>query len=666
MNRLPLALFLSFLVLFVWLQMVAPPPEPTPQEGPGVEATGGPDGDANGGAGGATTSGSGEAGAPAAEERPGRRVADEEREEVIQIGVPAANGGPKEPGHYWMRFSNRGGRLEELRFLDYVERAEMTAEERTLRENWTPLLLPFEGTGGATGSLLLEASESARTIAPESLSDVLWEMERLPAPEEGVRFTYAPGTGVVFVKTIRTVPGTWRLTVALEIRNESAGDLGRASFTMIPAGVVPPALDDAFYLEPTAVAVGRDKRGRLDLDQQRAPGAKSEGGRLNAGTEGLAFAGVHNKYFAFLLRDAEGHDTLRDARWDPVVERVSGFEEREPEENILTRVQLDLDLPDQGESRTWEWVAYAGPKDPDVFRADLEAHDLILEEDLSTFSTIGRFLLWVLRTLQSFLGNWGVAIIVMTICVRIVLFPLNRRSQTAMARYQTKMKRVQPKIDELKKKYEGDPQKQREAQARLMQEEGAFPPLGGCLPMFLQIPIFFGLFSALRTSWDLRQADFAFWIHDLSLPDRLLELGVTIPLLFFEFDLTYLNLLPLIMVVLWILQQKGMPQPSDPQAKQMQKIMMFMPILFGVFLYNYAAGLSLYMITQSGLGIIEQRVIKKLWPIDDAELEVKKKAGCGPFSGTLEKLQEQHKQQMEVLERQRRQKAQTQKRRKKR
>jgi YidC/Oxa1 family membrane protein insertase len=276
---------------------------------------------------------------------------------------------------------------------------------------------------------------------------------------------------------------------------------------------------------------------------------------------------------------------------------------------------------------------------------------VVLEDDLSgfaTFSTIGHGLLFVLGFFHRLIGNWGVAIILLTLCVRTVLFPLNRRSQTAMARYQKKMKRVQPRLDEVKRKFANDPQKLREAQARIMQEEGAFPPLGGCLPMFAQIPIFLGLFSALRTSFDLRHAPFAGWIEDLSVPDQLLEIGLRVPLIGFE--VRYLNLLPILMVVLWIWQQQGMPKPTDEQAARMQKMMLFMPVIFGFLLYNYASGLSLYMITQSTLGIIEQKIIKKLWPIDDTEPLKKEARGCGPFRGMLEHLAEKQREQMKRME----------------
>jgi YidC/Oxa1 family membrane protein insertase len=240
-------------------------------------------------------------------------------------------------------------------------------------------------------------------------------------------------------------------------------------------------------------------------------------------------------------------------------------------------------------------------------------------------------------------GNWGVAIILLTICVRLALFPINRRSQTSMARFQKKMKRLQPQIDEIKKRHADDAAKQRSEQQALMGKEGAMPPLGGCLPVFVQIPIFFGLFSALRTSFDLRQAPFMLWMNDLSQPDHLLEINLNthLPLIG---TIQWLNILPILMVVLWVAQQMGMPKPADEQAARMQKMMMFMPVVFGFFLYDYAAGLSLYMITQSVLGIVEQTLIKKVWPLDDSIPE----AGSEPkgwFARLMERAQDAQKQQ---------------------
>ena len=280
-------------------------------------------------------------------------------------------------------------------------------------------------------------------------------------------------------------------------------------------------------------------------------------------------------------------------------------------------------------------------------RAAVATQALAAFSGMGMFSSIANVLLFVLDGFHALTQSWGLAIILLTIAVRAILFPINRRSQTAMARYQTKMKRLQPKIDEIKKRCAKDPAQQRQEQAKLMQQEGAFPPLGGCLPMFLQIPVFIGLFAALRCSFDLRQAPFALGIKDLALPDRLFAIHLGLPLVG---TIEYLNVLPPLMVVLWIWQQKGMPMPADEQAARMQKMMMWMPVLFGFMLYNYAAGLSLYMITQSGLGILEQKVIKKVWPIDDREVPPRK-------TGFLARLMEAQQKQTRLQQERRREKA---------
>jgi YidC/Oxa1 family membrane protein insertase len=135
------------------------------------------------------------------------------------------------------------------------------------------------------------------------------------------------------------------------------------------------------------------------------------------------------------------------------------------------------------------------------------------------------------------------------------------------------------------------------------------------LPILLQFPVFIGLFAALRTSILLRHEPFILWVKDLSRPDALIDFGgplVDFPLIS---AVTSLNVLPLVMVFLWVWHQRSMPKPTDPQQAQMMKMMTFMPIMFGIMLYNYAAGLSLYMITSSALGIFEQKVIKKHWPV---------------------------------------------------
>ncbi|MCZ6597150.1 MAG: membrane protein insertase YidC, partial [Planctomycetota bacterium] len=550
----------------------------------------------------------------------------------------------------------------ELALGDFFQRNvnHLSEEEKGDPDNWTRLLEPVRTPYGESGSLLLRTSTSSEALAPAGLDEVLWMMEELrdqTGRPLGVEFRYGPGTGIVFVKRIERVPGSWRLKlrIAIEnIENTAAASGPPSTFLLTPAGCMPEELGDRFYREPRAVAIGGTDDD-WDLEWEHAGGVRDESGSLDVAPP-LLVVGAHNKYFAFLLRGADddgdmGRHSLKGATYRGV--KDLDYADEHPDDPkgawryVAADVQLDLRVPEVGSTNVYEYTIYAGPKDPRVLKADYEAQFLIYEKDLSTFSTIGKAILFVLRFFHGLVGNMGVAIILLTLCVRGALFPLNRRSQTAMARYQKKMKRVQPKLEEIKQTHANDAKKLREAQAKLMQEEGAFPPIGGCLPMFLQMPIFFGLFSALRTAFDLRQEPFFFWIDDLARPDRLFEINLPLPIIG---TIQYLNLLPLLMMALMLTQQLGMPKPTDEQAARMQKMMMFMPFMFGFFLYSYAAGLSLYVITSSTFGIIEMRVIKKIWPIDDSEPVKKKKSGCAPFAGMMKNLAEKQREQRKRME----------------
>ena len=646
-KRLPLALLLSFLILFAWGQL-NPPPDPVPADGTagngelavGGEGTAGAEAQLAPGSTGST----GSTGEPTPRVLPGAIQATEPWSEWVEIGAPG------EPGHYWARFSNRGGRLEELRLGGYWDSPDLSEEQRADREHWVRLIADVDDGEERTGSLLLRGSRSSERLLSGPLDEVLWQHEVLREDGQavGVRYTYAPGTGVTFIKTVRTRPGRYELSVELELKNSSAELAGPAQFVFVPANCVPPETADNFYIEPQAVAAwasGDEVNLRVENKNERA--SETYGALAGSGT--LDFAGVHNKYFALLLFSAEdtSDSSLLGASWRRVYDGDWVAENPGSEEAgrrlMTTEVDLRLVVPEPDRTTRYAYTLYAGPKDRDVLAASHASFATLSREDLGFFTSIASILLGILGFFESITGNWGVSIILLTLTVRTFLFPLTRRSQTAMARHQTKMKRVQPKLDEAKKRYEGNATKLRQEQARIMQEEGAFPPLGGCLPMFLQIPVFFGLFQMLRASFDLRQAPFMGWIHDLSKPDRLMRIDLDTHLPFIG-TIEWLNVLPPIMVVLWVVQQRVMPKPTDEQALRMQKMMMWMPVMFGFFLYNYAAGLSLYMITQSTLGILEQTVIKRFWPIDATE-QPKKTSG---FMARLAEMQEQAQKMQEA------------------
>ncbi|HBF23665.1 MAG TPA: hypothetical protein DDW23_07620, partial [Planctomycetes bacterium] len=281
------------------------------------------------------------------------------------------------------------------------------------------------------------------------------------------------------------------------------------------------------------------------------------------------------------------------------------------------------EMSEKEQPRSFQW--FVGPKDPellnDIRYGMLGEIPSLVDYETSFFyrmfftGAIAPFVLAVLSFLHGILGNWGWSIVAMTFLLRLFLFPITRHSQVKMAEHGVRTAKVKPQLDRISKEFADDPRRRQEETMKLYRENKITPPLGGCLPILLQFPVFIGLFAALRSSIVLRQEPWLGWVVDLSKPDALIDFGgplVDFPLLS---AMTSFNLLPLVMVVLWVLHQKSMPTPTDPQQAQMQKMMTWMPILFGVLLYNYAAGLSLYMITSSGLGIIESKFVRKRWPV---------------------------------------------------
>lgn len=668
-KRLPLAMLLSLAVWFLWIRTLPPPdPKAGPAEIPSsaIEAQVGiPEPDSL------------DAQIDELDFESGvRQVAVEREIKTLILRAPGEAENSHDPRGVWQAiFDNKGGVLRELRTGHFVSSVEL--EDISDPANWPVLVTGVKtdesGFAGETGSLLLESDVSSRDLVVRPLAEELWEMELIGSEDapQGIVFRLAPGRGLQFEKRFEVAPDSksgWEFKFTLTILNTGEGGQvksGPYQFRFTPAACAPPSLGERFYVEPRAVAAG--PAGSESIDQDTAE-MKEGGDRLGPleVQAPLAFVGTHNKYFAFLMRgtDPQSQGSLVGASFRRIFATEDlGQNGSRPTKWIIGDAQLKLNVPPEGESRSWNYRIYAGPKEQHLLTADDEDFLLVTEKDLNWFAGIGKLLLLVLSGLQKVTGNFGWAIVLMTLCIRGLLFPLNRRSQTAMARYQKKMKRVQPKIDAIKAKYADNRAELNKAQQKLMQEEGVFPPLGGCLPMFVQMPIFFGLFSALRTSFDLRQAPFMGYIQDLSRPDALFPFPFDVP--FFHWE-TF-NLLPIIMVIMWVAQQATMPKPTDAQSARMQRMMMFMPVMMGFFLYNYAAGLSLYMITQSTMGIIEQKVIKKMWPIDDTEVETKKK-GCGPFSGAMERMAEKQKQQMKLIEQQRelqkRQKANAKKKRK--
>lgn len=365
-----------------------------------------------------------------------------------------------------------------------------------------------------------------------------------------------------------------------------------------------------------------------ELVQPRSLGGEEEGARYSFRGDRRFLADVSNYFGAFLALQEGFPDRGRaDVHLVPAEQGAEG--------RSRTRSSYTFETPlEPGKTVSCKGLLYLGPVEDSAILADLgdespglaEMLGVVFDEALGWVSPISQAVIWALRRLHGITANWGWAIVLLTLVVRLMLFPINRRSQAAMMHHGEAMSRVKPKLEALKKKYEKDPRKFAQEQMKLMKAEGvSLFPLGGCLPILLQIPIFFGLFSALRHYLSLRQAGWL-WVQDLSQPDHLIRFdapvwnpmsvcggccGIPQP------DITGLHMLPILMTVTWFLNSYLMPKPAtaDPQVEQQRKMMMFMPVVFGLMMYSYASALSLYWLTSSTVGIIETRIIKKWFPV---------------------------------------------------
>jgi|GEM_PF-468893 len=675
-KRLPLALVLCFLILFGW-EAIQGPPSPTDvgAEGTAAEvATGEASGAADvvpGAAAPAEAASSGQdleeaasvgeadgstAGSAAGSVAGAEEVAPMEGESELQEAAAVEPwsdwielGAPGSTERAFVRFDSLGGSVAEIRLADFFIAEGLSDEQRQERENQVAVVQPAVTHEQTLQTFMVRPQISAQELLVSDLTTVHWEHRLL---DDGVEFTHRDAGGLTLVKTIRHSSEAFQLEVALAVESTTAAVAGkRATLGFLTSVGMRAEGQDSFYQEPNAVAAASG--GELSVHLLDPEGQPRTGALVSGGRSEIGFLGTHNKYFMMLARPSNdlARAVLAEANWGALWDPdwvMDGGAMDEGFQDVMVEGVLELTTASQGASSAVEFSAYYGPKSArwlgaeDPFAPIVEQ---VQREDLGFFDGVASVILGFLNFLHGVVGNWGVAIIILTLCVRSLLFPLNRRMQTSMARHATKMKRVQPKIDAIKKKYEDDPKRLRQEQARIFQEEGAMPPIGGCLPVFFQIPIFFGLFSALRVSFDLRQEPFLGWIKDLSQPDQLMRIDLPVPIIG---PIEYFNLLPILMVVLWIGQQKVVPKPAtdNEQARQMQKMMMWMPILFGVFLYNYAAGLSLYMITTSAFGIMEYTVIRRIWPLDESEQPKKK-------SRWMEKLENLQKQAVAQQEAQR-------------
>ncbi|MBE7493293.1 MAG: membrane protein insertase YidC [Planctomycetes bacterium] len=549
--------------------------------------------------------------------------------------------------------SERGALLESLSFIDRDGKpVYLRTPDNPTQEPKEPLeLLRPMGYAqhAAPLALRLDDNDPWRNTAR-------WELISGPTRVDGVdtvtlRFPPASyGTesdGTVVFKTIALYPDTYRLEITLRVENHGARELdkqlglwGAAVVTndgskagaehsrVALYGSIASKRYTKLYEEPVVRALAAEvdnlNEDRVEKGLAALPGAEAK--LLDDETNPDRFVlahGVRTQYFlAFLAADPN----RRDARWSGEILPI-----REIHDAALSLIAPPVTVPAPAGGKPGEASVhmsfYAGPRDKQALESAWFAKappddELVVEwAELAPSGWPGFIsgpLVGLLRWLTGHLGA-GFAIILLTLIVRTLLSPLSYRGQKSMAVYTAKMKLVKPKLDKIKEKYEG--KKDRDSQMKMLTETReamreqnvGMLPLGGCLPMLIQLPIFIGLYRAFGSAFFLRQAEFL-WIHDLSLPDATIPLWMDfnppiINFLAYNGILT-INLLPMVWIALSLLQMKMQPKPEDPQQAAIQKQMGCIFPLMGLLFYAFASGFAFYFIVSSLYSIAESKLIK--------------------------------------------------------
>ncbi len=456
---------------------------------------------------------------------------------------------------------NLGGGIRELyltgdeRFTEDGEPVNMRAQ--TPRDRYAALQTHF-----------------ARLGVPD---DAVWDLEQV-APSE-VRLSWE-GNGLRIVRNLRAGDGPYQIWQTIEVTNTSQRDR-RAQLGVSVYHYVQRDGEGGGFLGlggrspriSSGVCVFGDETERIQRDAL----APDDGPPIphGYGSGNAQLAAVEDVYFVQAVASKGG-----------AAQRCSLWAENLPNNAqaqgtlLEARLVYPWETIEAGETQRWETLGYLGPKIPSALEA--AGHGLPEVVDLGFFALIASQLARLLGFIQQFVPNWGLAIILLTFLIRLVLFPLTNLSFKSMAR----MRQLKPEMDRINELYKDDAEKKGAAIMELYRKQ-KINPLSGCLPMLLQLPIWWALYTSLSTNIELYHMPFTLWWTDLSAPDPYFAL-------------------PLALGALMHLQQRLTPTSMDPaQAKMM---MWFMPIMITVFMLFLPSGLCLYMLTNSALGIGQQKL----------------------------------------------------------
>lgn len=479
----------------------------------------------------------------------------------------------------------------------------------------------------------------------EDFNHVAWEAENIDAAgRPAVRLKSPALRGVRVEKTLESPNDSYYSTLRVTVHNDNdspipiTDEFKRGLTLRWGPGLVERNLADPDSSAHYDTAVLRDFK---DVEVFRP----ELGGEVMEREGSLQWAGVESKFFAALIIPPQPDDaanrqlysfrTLVPNSYKVDAARAKTVAQRQELENYHPPLAMELSTPSfdlpAGGSKTFEFGLYVGPKKHSILKqAGHDLENLMYSESWGWMRMIYLALTDLLNLIhRTIVSNYGIAIMLLTVIVKLIVFPLVHRSIKIQAKSSAEMKRVKPHLEAINEKYKEDPQEKQRQTWKVYQEHG-INPLGAmrsCLPVLPQIPIFIGLYRIANDTIDLQGARFL-WIKDLSQADHFLHFGTHIPLIG-----SYLNLLPFLVAGTQIISSKismsrAMQNITDENQRQMQKMMIYLiPVMVLVTMYHFPSGLMLYWIAsnvwQIGQSLITNRIL-------DREEEKHLKAGPPP------------------------------------
>ena len=412
--------------------------------------------------------------------------------------------------------------------------------------------------------------------------DNVWELSARYAHKDTISVLSEAGSldffstinGQIINKAFTFNPGGYTIGLEMDLQSVGSKMMSQERFTLIWRGGVPstePNKNDEASFYAANLSQGREITKH-----------NGKGGNVVSSTGRTDWTAVRSKYFTAAIIPTSS------SNYGEVSARTGG-----PSETNGKAPFYDMAVGFSSAAPA-SAIVYLGP----LQYNNLKSLDVGLENSMSfgiaPIRGIGRGVLFLLKVFHGIVPNYGVVLIIFSILVKIVVYPLTKKSYQSMKAMQI----LQPEIAKLKDKYQGDPQRLNKETMKMYKEHGA-NPLGGCLPMLLQMPLLFALFIVFRSTIELRGAPFMLWINDLSQPDALIPLPFSLPLYGNQ-----ISLLPLLMGVSMFVQQKMSATQANPQQKMMTQ---FMSVFFVVLFNQFPSGLNLYYTLFNVLTILQQK-----------------------------------------------------------